>query len=179
MLLRWAWSFSLDQGFNPLQTSGPPCHDLPSQALFDEAALDNYFAWMEKRAHGVKGGCHSEGKDSRGWQKGESKSGARDGERVWVREKKRSKAGLSLFMPQKAPKRIRNNRAWGLLSSLAIRLSWWSEWYEWQGSRPSPGFTQQGVFFPFYSFLSLFPLSGTNAAEIFPNEDNVVQGAKS
>lgn len=95
----------------------------------------------------------------------------------WER-KKRSKAGLSLFMPQKAPKRIRNNQALGLLSSLAIRLSWWSEWYEWQGSRPSPGFTQQGVFFPFFFFLLLSPLSGTNAAEIFPNEDNVVQGAK-
>lgn len=91
MLLRWAWSFSLDQEFNPLQTSAPPCHDLPSQALFDEAMLDNYFAWMEKRAHGVKGGCHSEGKDSKGWQKGESKSGERDGERVWVREKKDQK----------------------------------------------------------------------------------------
>ena len=36
---------------------------------------------------------------------------------------KRSKAGLSLFMPHKALKRIRNNRALGLLSSLAIRLS--------------------------------------------------------
>lgn len=32
-------------------------------------------------------------------------------ESVSEREKKRSKAGLSLFMPQKAPKRIRNNRA--------------------------------------------------------------------
>lgn len=41
------------------------------------------------------------------------------------------------------------------------------------------GFTQQGVFFPFSSFISFSTPSGTNAAEIFPNEDNVVQGAKS
>lgn len=34
----------------PLQTSGPPHYDLQYLPLFDEAELDNYFAWLKKGA---------------------------------------------------------------------------------------------------------------------------------
>ena len=34
----------------PQQTSGPPHHDLQYLPLFDEAELDNYFAWLKKGA---------------------------------------------------------------------------------------------------------------------------------
>lgn len=107
-----------------------------------------------RRGHGLKGECHSEGRDSRRWHR---KRIGRGRERGREREEKRSKAGLSLFMPQKAPKRIRNNRASGLLSSLAIRLSWWSEWDEWQGSRPFWDSHNRVCFSP-SSPLSLSPL---------------------
>lgn len=63
-------------------------------------------------------------------------------------KKKKIKSRPFAFHASEAPKRIRNNWALGILSSLAIRLSWWSERDEWQGSRPSLGFTQQGVFLP-------------------------------
>lgn len=63
--------------------------------------------------------------------------------------RKKIKSRSSPFTPLKALKRIRNDQAWGLLSSLAIRLSWWRERHEWQGSRPSLGLTQrEGVFSP-------------------------------
>lgn len=83
--------------------------------------------------------------------------------------KKKIKSRPFAFHASEAPKRIRNNWALGILSSVAIRLSWWSERDEWQGSRPSPGFTQQGVFLP-SSPLSSSPFSrGRYAAEIFPD----------
>lgn len=63
-----------------------------------------------------------------------------------IREKIKSRS--SPFTRLKALKRIRNDRAWGLLSSLAIRLSWWRERREWQGSRPSLGLTTGRSFFP-------------------------------
>lgn len=94
-----------------------------------------------RRGHSVKGVSHSKGKDSRGWQK--------------KKLTKKIKSRPFAFHASEAPKRIRNNWALGILSSLAIRLSWWSERDEWQSSRPSLGFTQQGV------FLLSFPLSSS------------------
>lgn len=42
-------SWELDQVLGPpLQTSGPPHDDLQYLPLFDEAELDNYFAWLKK-----------------------------------------------------------------------------------------------------------------------------------
>lgn len=89
-----------------------------------------------RRGHSVKGVSQSKGKDSRTWQK------KREGE-------KKIKSRPFAFHASEAPKRIRNNWALGILSSLAIRLSWWRERREWQGSRPSLGLTQrEGVFSP-------------------------------
>lgn len=94
-----------------------------------------------RRGHSVKGVSHSKGKDSRGWR-GEKKKGKKP------TKQKKIKSRPFAFHASEAPKRIRNNWALGILSSLAIRPSWWSERDEWQGSRPSRRFTQQGVFLP-------------------------------
>lgn len=89
--------------------------------------------------------------------------------------RKKIKSRSSPFTRLKALKRIRNDQAWGLLSSLAIRLSWWRERHEWQGSRPSLGLTQrEGVFFPDASFIFLSFQSVRNAAEISLQKDGTI-----
>lgn len=123
-------------GSPQLDLSPSPCTDLPSPPPFNNAWALVIILGRWRRGQPVKGA---------GVTPKERMVGMTE-KKKQIREKIKSRS--SPFTRLKALKRIRSDRARGLLSSLAIRLSWWREWREWQGSRPSLGLTQQGGVFP-------------------------------
>lgn len=92
-----SWGAPARPSGHPGRTSGPPHHDLPYPPLFDEAELDNDLVWMKKGAPSEK-----ECPTLRERIVGDDRRRRGGGELTKKeKEKKRSKAGLSLFMPQR------------------------------------------------------------------------------
>lgn len=135
---RWGHGLDLERGSPSSKPPSPSSRvDLPSPPLFNKAWALVIILGRWRWGQPVKGvGVTPE----------ERMVGMTE-KKKQIREKIKSRS--SPFTRLKALKRIRSDRAWGLLSSLAIRLSWWRERHEWQGSRPSLGLPQrEGVFSP-------------------------------